>query len=165
MSAIRLLNHAISYAKTQKGVTSVHVQKDTSFRRMGEAAKVKRHFFLCFNYSFTCHPGSIPTGCRGDLMLFSCIQVVLLWGWCYTGTSPLPTSCGWWREARNREVPVWQQQHPSKFATSASRVSWSMAGPAQGQISWLWVDGAGSSDGLPTLSLGQLFHSFIQDGF
>lgn len=40
MSVTRLPNPAISYAKTQKGVTSVPVQRDTSFRRMGEAAKI-----------------------------------------------------------------------------------------------------------------------------
>lgn len=33
-------NLAISSAKTQRGASSVHVRKGTSFKKMGEAAKV-----------------------------------------------------------------------------------------------------------------------------
>lgn len=33
-------NLAISSAKTQRGASSVHVQKGTSFKKMGEAAKI-----------------------------------------------------------------------------------------------------------------------------
>lgn len=41
MNAMSLQNLAISSAKTQRGATSVHVQRDTSCKKMGEAAKVK----------------------------------------------------------------------------------------------------------------------------
>lgn len=41
MNAMSLQNLAISSAKTQRGATSVHVLKDTSCKKMGEAAKVK----------------------------------------------------------------------------------------------------------------------------
>lgn len=40
MNAMSLQNLAISSAKTQKGATSVRVQKDTSCKKMGEAAKI-----------------------------------------------------------------------------------------------------------------------------
>jgi len=53
MNAMSPRNLAISSAKTQKGAFSVHVQKGTSCKKMGEAAKVKiKKQIYCRNIVF-----------------------------------------------------------------------------------------------------------------
>jgi len=45
-------NLAISSAKTQKGASSAHVRKGTSFKKMGEAAKVTNKQFIAETWCF-----------------------------------------------------------------------------------------------------------------
>lgn len=52
-------NRAISSAKTQRGASSVHVRKGTSFKKMGEAAKVTNKQLQKLNVSWAnTNPGT-----------------------------------------------------------------------------------------------------------